>query len=131
MPDSVICRSQIEKYGNGFLLYLKKILNVLVRLDPRLTFHVKTQPAFFGSQPAFLDHWFDTGIDKSFENLVGDTVVIFVVNSMGPSQGSSALKSRLQRSFLDLGNFDSAQTRKKKSRNQYFKAALAGSINYR
>ena len=124
MPDSVICRSQIDKYGNGFLLYLKKILDDLVRLDPRLTFHIKTQPAF-------LDHWFDTGIDKSFENLVGDTVVIFVVNSMGPSQGSSALKSQLQRSFLDLGNFDSAQTKKKKSRNQYFKAALAGSINYR
>ena len=128
VPDSVTSSCQINKYGTGLLLSLKKSSmfflslnkslkksskNPAEQLDPHLTSRVETQSAL--SREKGINDWLNAGVDKPLEDLVGDTEQRYRSITVWVPHGLHWLwDCDYKRSFPDLENFESAQAGRKK-----------------
>ena len=72
VPRSVISSCQIDKHGTGLLFCRKEILNALRKENDLIygRLSVSKSSLFLWKQGA--EYWFDTIVDQSFEDFIGD-----------------------------------------------------------
>ena len=73
VPESVICRFQFDKYGTGLLLSLKRILDVLGQQNNLILGCLPASRPSLLIRKQWINNWLHMGVNKSLENLVGDT----------------------------------------------------------
>ena len=72
MPDGVISSCQIDKHGTSLLLCLKRIFNILREQNDLIYSRLSVSKSSLFLWKQGVDYWFDTTVDQSFEDLVGD-----------------------------------------------------------
>ena len=73
MPDSVISSCQIDKHGTSLLFCLKRFLNVLCEQNNLICGRLSVSKCSRLHWKQGVDYWFDTIVDKSFEDFVRDS----------------------------------------------------------
>ena len=73
VPHSVICSCQVDKDGTGLLFRLKCILNALREQSDLIHTGPSASKTLLFPWEQRVNKRFDAGVDKSFENLVGNT----------------------------------------------------------
>ena len=73
VPDSVICSCQIYKYGTDLLFFLERVLDALRQQGDLIYGGLPTPKTRLFSRKQGVNKGFDAGVDKSLEDLVGNT----------------------------------------------------------
>ena len=73
VPDSVIGSCQIYKYGTGLLFFLERVFDALRQQGDLIYGGLPTSKTRLFSQEQGVNKGFDAGVDKSLEDLVGNT----------------------------------------------------------
>jgi len=73
MPYSVVGCCEIDKHSSGFFLSRKPILDVLCQQGDLVYGRPPVSKARLLLWEQWVDDWFDTSVDKSLEDIKGDT----------------------------------------------------------
>ena len=71
VPDRVICRCQIDKYGTGLFLSVRRIFYVLCQQNDLIHSWLPPSKSSLLFREQWIHNWLDTGVDKPLENPVG------------------------------------------------------------
>ena len=72
VPDSVMSSCQIDKHRTGLLFCLKRILKVLRKQNDLVYGRLSMSKSSLFLWKQWVDYWFDTIVDQSFEDFVMD-----------------------------------------------------------